>query len=114
MSSEGTPVKAPPASRRKILPPGPQQSSQSSIETMQWQTEVEDEESGSYEKELEGEHRWTARNRTVIARMGQYPNKSDSMRVDIEELESLLGPGDLGGGFEANLEVCERKGWQYL
>ena len=60
MSDEGTPVKAPPASRRKIMPPTPQQCSQSSIEAMQWQTEVEDQESGSHEKEFEGEHR-TAR-----------------------------------------------------
>ena len=60
MSYEGTPVKAPPASRRKIMPPTPQQSSQSSIEAMQWQTEVEDQESCSYEKEFEGEHWWTA------------------------------------------------------
>ena len=38
MSSEGTLVKAPLASRRKIMPPTPQQSSQSSIEAMQLQT----------------------------------------------------------------------------
>ena len=49
MSYEGRPVKAPPASRRKIMPPTPQQSSQSSIEAVQWQTEVEDQESGSHE-----------------------------------------------------------------
>ena len=35
MCYEGTPVKAPPASRRKIMPPTPQQSSQSSIEAVQ-------------------------------------------------------------------------------
>ena len=60
MSDEGTPVKAPPASRRKIMPPTPQQCSPSSIEAMQWQTEVEDQESGSHE-EFEGEHQLTAR-----------------------------------------------------
>ena len=90
MNCEGTPVKAPP-SRRKIMPPTPQQSLQSSIEAMQWPTEVEDQESGSYETEFEGEHRWTARDRTVIAIMEQYLNKSDSIKVEIEELESLLG-----------------------
>ena len=52
MSYEGTPVKAPPASRRKIMPPT-QQSSQSSIEATQWQTEVEDHENGSCLKEFE-------------------------------------------------------------
>ena len=68
MSYEGTPEKAPRASRRKIMPPTPQQSSHSSIEAVQWQTEMEDQESGSYEKEFEGQHRWHARDRTVIAK----------------------------------------------
>ena len=53
MSYEGTPVKAPPASRRKIMLPTPQQSLHSTIEAMQWQTEVEDQESCSYGKELD-------------------------------------------------------------
>ena len=53
MSYEGTPVKAPPATRRKIMPSAPQQSLHSSIEAMQWQTEVEDQESCSYGKELD-------------------------------------------------------------
>ena len=57
MSYEGTPLTAPLASRRKIMPPTPQQSSQSSIEAAQWQAEAEDQESGSFEKEFEGEHR---------------------------------------------------------
>ena len=59
---------------------------------MQWQTEMEDEENGSSEKACEGQHRWNASVRAVIARMEQHLNKSDSMRVEIEELESLLGP----------------------
>ena len=94
MSYEGTPLTAPQASRRKIMPPTLQQSSQSSIEATHWQAEVEDQESGSYEKEFEGEHRWAARERTVIARMEQDLNKNDCMRVAIKELESLLGPED--------------------
>ena len=57
MNYDGTAVKAPPASSRKIKPPTPQQSSQSSIEAMQWQTEVEDQESGSGEMEYEDEKR---------------------------------------------------------
>ena len=50
---------------------------ESSIEAVLWQTE----ESGSFEKDFEGEHRWTAPDRTVIARMEHHLNKSDSMRV---------------------------------
>ena len=41
---------------------------------MQLQSEVEDQESGSCEMEFEGEHRWTARDRIVVANMEQYPN----------------------------------------
>ena len=37
-------------------------------------SEVEDQESGSCEMEFEGEHRWTARDRIVVANMEQYPN----------------------------------------
>ena len=40
MSYEGTPLTAPQASRRKIVPPTPQQSSQSSIDATQRQAEV--------------------------------------------------------------------------
>ena len=61
---------------------------------MQLQTEVEDQESGSCEMEYEGEHRWTARDRTFIARMEQFLNENDNMKVEIEELELLLGPED--------------------
>ena len=42
MNYDGTAVKAPPASRGKMMPPIPQQSLQSSIEAMQLQMEVED------------------------------------------------------------------------
>ena len=45
VSCEGTPVKAPAAARRRMLPT-PQQSSKSSIQAMQWQTEMEDQGSG--------------------------------------------------------------------
>ena len=57
------------------MPPTPQQSLQTSIEAMQLQTEVEDLESSSCEMEYEGEYRWTARDRVVIARMEQYLKK---------------------------------------
>ena len=39
-SCEESPVKAPPASRRRMLPPTPQQSSHSSIEETKWQAEM--------------------------------------------------------------------------
>ena len=83
MNFDGMSVKAPPASRRKIMPPTPQQ--QSSIEAMQLLMEVEDQESGSCEMQR------TARDRTVIAKMEQYLNENDN-RIEIEKLESLLGP----------------------
>ena len=64
------------------MPPTPQQSLQPSIEAVQLQTEV-DKESGSGEMEYEGEYRWSARDRTFIARMEQYLNENDSMKVEI-------------------------------
>ena len=76
------------------MPPTPQQSLQSSIEAMQLQTEVEDQDSGGYEVEYQGEHRWTARDRAVTAKMEQYLNENHNMKVEIEELEFLLGPED--------------------
>ena len=51
---DGTPVKAPSASRR-IIPPTPQQSLQPSFEGMPRQMEVEDQEFVAYEKEYVGE-----------------------------------------------------------
>ena len=109
VNCEGTPVKAPPASRRKIMPPTPQQSSYSSIETKQWQTEVEDQEIGRNEKEFEGQHRWNVRDRTVIARMEQYLNESDCMKLENEELELLLGPADSGVNLRDILRYASRR-----
>ena len=60
MSYEGSPVKALPASRRRMIPPKPQQSSHSSIEDMQWQTEMEVQGSS-----------WNAGESTVTARLEQ-------------------------------------------
>ena len=56
------------------MPPTPRQSSHLSIEDM-----------GSS---------WNARERTVIARIEQYLSASDFMKLEILELELLLGPGD--------------------
>ena len=50
---------------------------------MQWQSEME----------IQGSS-WNARERTVIARMEQYLNASDCMKLEIEELELPLGPED--------------------
>ena len=53
---------------------------------------------------------WTANDRTVFARMEQYLNENDNMRVEIEEW-SFVWYRRLGSGFEANLEVCEEEKW---
>ena len=80
MNFDGASVKAPLASRRKIMLPTPQRSPQPPLEGTTMQMEVEDQAFGAYGKEYEGEHRWTARDRTVIAKMEQYLNESDNMR----------------------------------
>ena len=80
MSREGTAVKAPPASRRK-MPPTPQ-SSRSSRRTRK----VASLGSSRVNVGL-----------LVVERLReseQYLNKSDSTRVGVEELESLFGPED--------------------
>ena len=94
VSYEGTPVKAPPAARMRRMPPTPQQSSYSSIEALQWQTEMEDQGSG-----------WDAQNTAVIAKMEQYLNESDSANLEVEELELLFGPGESA---EVNLRHISR------
>ena len=62
-----------------MMPPTPQQSSHSSMEEMQGQAEME----------VQGSM-WSARERTVIAEMENNLDKSDDMKVEVEELE--LGP----------------------
>ena len=57
MNFDGTPVKAPSASRRMIMPPTPQQSPQPPLEGTPRQVEVEDQEFGACGKDFEGEHR---------------------------------------------------------
>ena len=94
MNLDGAPVKAPSAFRRRIMSPTPQQRPLPPLEGMPRQMEVEDQECGACEQECEGEHGWTARDRTMIAKMEQYLNESDNMKVEIEELELLLGPED--------------------
>ena len=37
---------------------------------------------------------WSAREATVIARMEHYLDKNDCLKMEIEELELLMGPED--------------------
>ena len=83
MSCEGSPVKAPPASRRRMMRPTQQQSSHSLIEETQWQTEMEVQGSS-----------WIARRKTVTAKMEKYLTASECLKVEIEELELLMAPKD--------------------
>ena len=53
MNFDGTPVKAPSASRRRIMPPTPLQSPQPSLEGTPLQMEVEDQEFGACEEDME-------------------------------------------------------------
>ena len=75
------------------MPPTPQQSSHWSIEDVQWQTEMEVQESSR-----------NAREGKVTARMEQYLNARDCMKLEIKELELQLGPE----GSEVNLRYILR------
>ena len=88
--------KRPPLSRRRMMPPTPLQSSHSSCEERKWQIEVEDQI-------------WHARDRTVIVKTKQYKEESHSMKVEVEELESLLGPEDPDVDFRRILEEARTK-----
>ena len=81
MRFEGPQVKAPPPSRRRMMPPTPLQNSYSSFE----------EEQGHFEEENQ---MWSARDKAVIAKTKQYLEERECSKVEIEELESLLGPDD--------------------
>ena len=63
--------------------PTPQQGSHPLVEKMQWQAEMEAQ--GSI---------WSALERTVIANMENYLDKSDDMKLEVGELELRMGPGD--------------------
>ena len=79
MRYEGSPVIAPPLSRRRMTPPTHVQNSYTSFER----------EQGSCEEEGRG---WTARERTIIARTKQFLERSRSVKMQVEALEALLGP----------------------
>ena len=61
---------------------------------------------GRYEEEGRG---WNARERTIIVRIKQYLERSFSVKVQVEALEALLGPEDVGCGSQANLERSKRR-----
>ena len=71
--SKGSPVKAPPKTKRMMMPPKPQQISSSSTDESQWQAD------------------WRTRERRVTAAMENYVDRSDDMKVEIEALELLMG-----------------------
>ena len=66
MNYEGTPKKASPCPKRRMITPLPQQSSFSSMEE---------------------ESRWSARERTAFARMEQYVNNSDILKLEVAKVE---------------------------
>ena len=78
---ESSPVKAPPLSRRRMTPPTPVQNLCPSF--------VRDH--GRCEEEGRG---WNARERTIIARIKPYLERSFSVKVQVEALEASLGPED--------------------
>ena len=96
MVYESSPAKAPPLSGRRMMPPTPMQSSHSSYEERQWQIEVEDQIRN-------------ARDKVVNAKTKQYLDESDSVKAEVEELESLLGPEDSEVDFGPILEEARNK-----
>ena len=79
-----------------MMPPTQLQNSCSSLEEEQGHFEVEDQIR-------------SPRNRTGIARTKQYLEESKSLKVEVEELESLLGPEDSDLDFKRILEEARDK-----
>ena len=77
MRYESSQVEAPPLSRRRMMPPTPLENSCSAFEEEQEHSEVQDQF-------------WSSHNRTVVARTKQYLEVSQSLKVEVEKLESLL------------------------
>ena len=65
-----------------------------------------EEEQGHFEVE---EQIWSARDRKVIARTKQYLEENKILKVEVEELESLLGPQDSDVDFRPILEGARNK-----
>ena len=60
------------------------------------------------EQELLGaeDQMWCAKERTIIARTKQYLERSYSLKVEVEELEDLLGPDDVDLDFRRIQKGC--------
>ena len=99
---EGSPVIAPPLSRRRMTPPTPVQKPHAPFEG----------EQGSYEEEGRG---WNARERTIVARTKQFLERSYSVKVRGEDLDDLLGPEDVDVDFRRILkEARDERGRNIL
>ena len=95
---ESSQVKALPLSRRRMMPPTPLQNSNDTFEEEQGHFDVEDQ-------------MWSARERTIIARTKKYLEESYSVKVEVEELEDLLGLDDADVDFRRILkEARDEKG----
>ena len=53
---------------------------------------------------------WSAHERTIIARMENYLNKNGCLKLDIEELELLMGPEDSDVNLRCMLRNASRRG----
>ena len=69
--------------RRRMMPPTPQQFSHSSTDEGQCQADLEAQRSI-----------WSTRERKVTAAMEKYLNERDDMKVEAEALELLMDPED--------------------
>ena len=76
-----TPVKAPPSTRKRMMPPTPQHISHSSTDERQWQADLEAQPCI-----------WSICERTAIAGKENYLDKSDDVKLEIEDLELLMDP----------------------
>ena len=98
MRYESSQVKAPPLSRRRMMPHTPLQNSNGTFEEEQGRFVMEDQ-------------MWSARERTFMARTKQYLEESYSVKVEVEEVEGLLGPDDVDGDFRRiQKEARDEKG----
>ena len=98
MRYEDSTVKAPLPSRRRMTPPTPLQKFVFIIRKEQEHFEVEDQ-------------MWSARDRTIIAKTKQYLEERKSLKVEIEELESLVGPEDTDVYFRRIREKNKGRKW---
>ena len=98
----GSQGKAPRMTRRRITPPTPLQNSYASYEGEQESYDVEG-------------LRWSARERAIVARTKQFFEESYSVKVEVEELEDLLGPEDVDVDFRRILkEARDERGRKIL